>query len=69
MSSPSWVTAEALNTALEHLIDAQSPEFHPVVGRAKDIAAGAVLISAAGAVAIGLFIFVPHVLAHLDATR
>jgi diacylglycerol kinase (ATP) len=35
-------TAEALNTALEFLIDVASPEFHPIAGQAKDVAAGAV---------------------------
>ncbi len=55
-------TAEALNTALEYLTDVASPDFHPIAGKAKDIAAGAVLLSAIGAVAIGLFIFGPHAL-------
>src|SRR3954462_14966210 len=41
-------TAEALNTAFEFLTDVASPTFHPVAGRAKDVAAGAVLLSAAG---------------------
>jgi diacylglycerol kinase (ATP) len=49
-------TAEALNTALEFLADVASDEFHPVVGRAKDVAAGAVLISAIGSVAIAVLI-------------
>ncbi len=53
-------TAEALNTAFEFLTDVASPEFHPLAGKAKDVAAGAVLISAIGAVAIGVFIFVPR---------
>jgi diacylglycerol kinase (ATP) len=39
-------TAEALNTAFEFLADAASPEFHPLVRDAKDVAAGAVLITA-----------------------
>jgi diacylglycerol kinase (ATP) len=56
-------TAEALNTAFESLCDVASPEFHPMVERAKDVAAGAVLISAIGAVAIGLLIFGPRLLA------
>ena len=43
-------TAEALNTALEFLADAASPEFHPLVKKAKDVAAGGVLISAIGSV-------------------
>jgi diacylglycerol kinase (ATP) len=53
-------TAEALNTALEFLCDVASPEFHPLVEKAKDVAAGAVLISAFGAALVGLLIFVPH---------
>lgn len=55
-------TAEALNTALEFLGDVASPEFHPLVKKAKDVAAGAVLISAVGSVAIALLIFGPHIL-------
>jgi diacylglycerol kinase len=35
-------TAEALNTALEFLTDIASPTFHPIAGKAKDVAAGAV---------------------------
>jgi diacylglycerol kinase (ATP) len=56
-------TAEALNTALELLCDAAVPEFHPLVGRAKDVAAGAVLVSATGAGIIGLLVLGPHALA------
>ena len=54
-------TAEALNTALELLADVASPEFHPLVGQAKDVAAGGVLLSALGAAIIGLLVFAPHV--------
>ena len=54
-------TAEALNTAFEFLADAASPEFHPLVRDAKDVAAGAVLITAVAAVIIGALIFWPHV--------
>jgi diacylglycerol kinase (ATP) len=59
-----WV-AEALNTAFEFLCDVVSPDFHPLVKESKDIAAGAVLLSALGAVAVGLVIFVPYLLALL----
>jgi diacylglycerol kinase (ATP) len=59
-------TAEALNTAFEFLCDVASPGFHPLVAKSKDVAAGAVLLSAAGAVVIGLLIFVPH-LRHLTS--
>ena len=56
-----WST-EALNTALELLADVTSPEFHPLVKKAKDVAAGAVLISAIGAAAIGLIILGPYII-------
>jgi diacylglycerol kinase (ATP) len=56
-------TAEALNTAFEFLTDVASPEFHPLAGKAKDVAAGAVLITAIGSVLIGLLIFGPYALA------
>jgi len=54
-------TAEALNIALEFLADAASPEFHPLVRDAKDVAAGAVLITALAAVIIGSIVFWPHI--------
>ena len=55
-------TAEALNTALEFLADAAIAEFHPTVKHAKDAAAGGVLLSALGAVVVGVLVFVPHLL-------
>ena len=71
VSAPEWcalvlamalvLTAEALNTSIELIVDLASPEFHVLAGRAKDVAAGAVLIAAFGSVAIGLLVFVPHV--------
>jgi diacylglycerol kinase (ATP) len=54
-------TAEALNTAFEFLADAASPEFHPLVRDAKDVAAGAVLLTAIAAAFIGVLIFLPYV--------
>lgn len=54
-------TAEALNTAFEFLADAASPEFHPLIRDAKDVAAGAVLVTALAAAVIGTIIFWPHV--------
>ena len=56
-------TAEALNTAFEFLADASGTDFHPLVMKAKDIAAAAVLIAATGALAVGLIIFVPYIVA------
>jgi len=54
-------SAEAMNTAFEFLADATTPAFHPLVGKAKDVAAGAVLIAALGSLAIGVVVFGPHV--------
>ncbi len=59
-----WV-AEGLNTAFEFLCDVASPEFHPLVKKSKDVAAGAVLLSAVGAVSVGLIIFIPYAIAFL----
>jgi diacylglycerol kinase len=58
-------TAEALNTAFEFLTDVASPAFHPIAGKAKDVAAGAVLLAACGAVVIGVLILGPHALDRL----
>ena len=52
--------AEGLNTALERLTDLVSPGFHPLAGKAKDLAAGAVLLASTGAFLVGLFIFLSH---------
>lgn len=54
------LAAEAMNTAIESTIDLVSPEIHPLAGRAKDTAAGAVLLSALTAAVVGLFIFWPY---------
>ncbi len=54
-------TAEAVNTAFELLADALAPDFNPLIGKAKDVAAGAVLLAAIGAAAIGLLVFVPEI--------
>ena len=54
-------TAEGLNTAIEAVVDLVSPDPHPLAGRAKDVAAGAVLCAAFAALVIGLLIFVPRV--------
>jgi diacylglycerol kinase (ATP) len=56
-----WV-AEGLNTALERLTDLASPGYHPLAGKAKDIAAAAVLIAGIAALAIGALIFIPKLI-------
>lgn len=53
---------EAMNSAVEYLADKISPEKDILIGKAKDIAAAAVLLGAIGAVIIGGIIFIPKIL-------
>ncbi|MDE6670262.1 MAG: diacylglycerol kinase family protein [Muribaculaceae bacterium] len=57
--------AEALNSAVEALCDKVSPDYDPLIGKAKDLAAGAVLLFVCGAAVAGLCVFVPKLLALL----
>lgn len=54
------LAAEGFNTAIERLVNLVSPDFHPVAGDVKDVAAGAVLICAIAAAIIGIIIFFPY---------
>ena len=56
------LAAEAFNTAIERLVNLVSPEYHPLAGDVKDVAAGAVLICAITAAIIGCIIFLPYLL-------
>jgi diacylglycerol kinase (ATP) len=51
------LVAEMINTAIEGAIDAATTSFDPMAKLAKDIAAGAVLIAAVTAVAVGYLVF------------
>ena len=55
------ISAELFNTAIEVTIDLVSPKKHPLAKKAKDISAGAVLITAIGSAIIGLWIFIPKI--------
>ncbi|HEX8032411.1 MAG TPA: diacylglycerol kinase family protein, partial [Ktedonobacterales bacterium] len=52
--------AEMMNTVAEAVVDLVTKEYHPLARIAKDVAAGVVLMNALLSVAIGLFVFVPH---------
>ncbi len=54
--------AEALNTALEYVVDLASPEWHPLARDAKDVAAAAVLLCSLGAAVVGLLVFAPYLI-------
>ena len=58
-------SAEAMNTAVEELADVVSPDRHPKIGHAKDVAAGAVLATAIAAAVIGVLVLGPPLLAAL----
>lgn len=55
--------AEAMNSAVEYLGDAVSEEQHPLIGKAKDVAAGGVLLMSIAAAVVGAMVFVPLLLA------
>jgi len=57
------LAAEAFNTAIEYLCDVVQPEFNHTIKKVKDIAAGAVLISAIASAIIGGIIFIPYLIA------
>lgn len=57
---------EVANTAIETVVDLVSPDYHELAGRAKDVAAGAVLFAALVAVVIGLILMGPPLLQKLS---
>ena len=54
-----WI-AEGMNTAIEILCDRITTERDEQIGRAKDVAAGAVLLAAITAAVIGILVLGPH---------
>lgn len=62
------LAAEMANTAIEQTIDLLTDKYHLKAKRAKDVAAGTVLLAVTLSVVTGLIIFIPHV-ADLFASR
>jgi undecaprenol kinase len=56
------LTMELINTAIENLCDLVSGEYHPLIKTIKDVAAGAVLVSAVGSIITGGIIFLPKII-------
>ena len=56
------ISLEMVNTAIENVVDLVTLEKNPKAKIAKDVAAGAVLVSAISAAIIGLIIFVPKII-------
>ena len=57
--------AEALNTAIELVVDMAQPEWHALARDAKDVAAAAVLVCSVGAAVVGLWVLGPKLWALL----
>lgn len=51
---------EAVNTAIEAVVDLVSPQYHPLAKIAKDSAAGAMIFAVLGSVAVAASVFVPR---------
>ena len=62
VSITSVFSAEAFNTAIEHLTNLVSPNYNELAGKTKDAAAAAVLFTAIGSAIVGLIIFLPKIL-------
>lgn len=52
---------EGMNTTAEAIADFIHPDFHPKIGHIKDIAAGAVMITAIASSIVGLIIYIPYI--------
>ena len=59
------IFAELINTAIESLVDLVTEEYNVLAKRAKDIAAGAVLVTSVGAVIFGYLVLSRHLFALL----
>lgn len=57
------ISLELVNSAIEVTVDIAMPEINEKAKVAKDVAAGAVLVSAIASAIIGLIIFIPKVIA------
>ena len=56
------IAMELLNSSIENLADYACKEQHPMIKKVKDIAAGAVLVSAISALIVGLLVFIPKLI-------
>ncbi|MES2278142.1 MAG: diacylglycerol kinase family protein [Bacteroidota bacterium] len=61
------LAAELFNTAIEVLTDLVSPDYNEKAGHVKDVAAGAVLVTAIFALITGTIIFLPKIIALIHA--
>ncbi len=55
------ISIEGLNTAVEEIADFIHPDHHTKIGLIKDLAAGAVFITAVAAIIVGCIIYIPKI--------
>lgn len=61
------IFAELINTAIEALVDLVTDEYHDLAKRAKDVAAGAVLVTSVGAVILGYLVLSGYIFPLFDS--
>ena len=62
------LSSELLNTSIERICDRITKDRDPLIGNAKDLAAGAVLIFACKSLIIGAIIFTPYIVQFVQMT-
>jgi undecaprenol kinase len=55
------LSLELTNTAIEEIVDSFTSDTHPGAKKAKDVAAGAVLLAALTALILGVWVFLPYI--------
>ncbi len=55
------IVSEMMNTVIEEMVDLIVQEHRQQAKIAKDVAAGMVLVSAAGSIIVGFLVFAPHI--------
>ena len=60
------LSLEIVNSSLENLVDLVTRERHPLAGKVKDLAAGAVVVAVGMAIVTGVIVFWPYVEAMLE---
>lgn len=61
------IFAELMNTAVEALVDLVTSEYHELAKRAKDVAAGAVLVTSVGAATLGYLVLSGYIFPLFDS--
>ncbi|WP_288447322.1 diacylglycerol kinase family protein [uncultured Chryseobacterium sp.] len=69
MASFAVLSAEIFNTAVEKICDIVQPDFDKRIGLIKDIAAGAVVLTAIAAVIVGILVYGKYVVRFMETVK